>query len=236
MKPLKAALSVLLIGGVLTATMQGSIKIQDKPLVPQAVPAAPQPPATPLAEAVKLYKAGLYQEAINALMQLGGKTKDMTERMKIQVYLGYTYFTINSLEEAERALTNGVRARQDADLNDKAMFPEIGSFAPEFMKFFTTVKSATVGSVYIESVPSKAAVYIDGKKVGVTPMTSDLAYQKYSIKIVKPGYSAKKLDFDFKNSDPGNIKMNLNEGRKHWKGFLQSAVLMVGLSFLIGSI
>ena len=230
MKTLKVILSIFFLAFLLSAAAESYAQIELKP------PAAPTTPATPLAEAVKLYKAGLYQEAIDALVPLGLKAKDRTERMKTQVYLGYTYFTIDNKEEAERALKNGIAARRDAELNDKALFSKIDGFVPDFVKFFKGIKSATVGSVYIESVPSGAAVYIDNVKAGATPLTTELVYQKYSLKFVKGGYTAKRVDLDFKKSDLGSIKMNLNEGRKHWKTFLQSALLMAGLSFLIGSI
>jgi tetratricopeptide (TPR) repeat protein len=227
MKTFKVILSIFFLAFFLSAAAEIYAQVEDKP---------PATPTTPLAEAVKLYKAGLYQEAIDAFVPLGIKAKDRTERMKTQIYLGYTYFTIDNKEEAERAIKNGIAARQDAELNDKALFSEIDGFVLDFVKFFKGIKSATVGSVYIESVPSGAAVYIDNAKAGVTPLTRELAYQKYSLKFVKGGYSAKKMDLDFKKNDLGNIKMNLNEGRKHWKSFLQSALLMAGFSFLIGSI
>ena len=230
MKTLKVILSIFFLAFLLSAAAESYAQVEQKP------PAAPTTPATPLAEAVKLYKAGLYQEAIDALVPLGLKAKDRTERMKTQVYLGYTYFTIDNKEEAERALKNGIAARRDAELNDKALFSEIDGFVPDFVKFFKGIKGATVGSVYIESVPSGAAVYIDNVKAGATPLTTELVYQKYSLKFVKGGYTAKRMDLDFKKSDLGSIKMNLNEGRKHWKTFLQSALLMAGFSFLIGSI
>jgi hypothetical protein len=230
MRTLKVSVAILFLAFFMSAAAVGLAQVEQKPA------AAPPAPTTPLAEAVKLYKAGLYQEAIEALVMLGNRAKDRTERLKTQVYLGYAYFTTDKKEEAERALKNGVAARQDAELNDKALFSEIDDFAPEFVKFFKDIKSAMVGSVYVESVPSGAAVYIDNAKVGVTPLTTALAYQQYSFKFVKPGYPAKKIDFDFNKDEPGNIKMNLKEGRKHWKGFVQSALLMAGLSFLIGSI
>jgi len=230
MKTIKVILSIIFLAFLLSAAAESYAQVEQKP------PATPPTPTTPLAEAVKLYKAGLYQEAIDALVQLGNKAKDRTERIKTQIYLGYTYFTIDNKEEAEQAVKNGIAARPDAEINDKILFSEIDGFVPDFVKFFKAIKNATMGSVYIESVPSGAAVYIDNAKAGVTPLTTALAYQKYSLKFVKWGYSAKKMDLDFKKNDPGNIKLNLNEGRKHWKSFLQSALLMAGFSFLIGSI
>ncbi len=86
MKTPRVVLSLILIPFFFSAAANGLAQVDGKA------------PTTPLAEAVKLYKAGLYQEAIDAFVQLGNKAKDRTERMKTQIYLGYTYFTIDNKE------------------------------------------------------------------------------------------------------------------------------------------
>lgn len=226
MKNPKARVALLLLSTFLAAAAPG---------LAQEEPPAP-PPTTPVAEAVKLYKAGLYQEAIDAFIFVSNKAKNKGERAKAQTYLGYTYYTIGNKEEAERAIKNAIVTKMDTSLTDKDLFSEIEGFVPDFVTFFKDIKSTTVGTVFIESVPSGATVYIDNVKTGKTPLATELAYQRYTLKFVKGGYEAQKMNLDFKKTDLGNVKLNLNEGRKNWKGFLQAALLMAGFSFLIGSI
>ncbi len=49
--------------------------------------------------------------------------------------------------------------------------------------------AATTGRIVISSTPAKAAVVINGKWSGRTPLTvDDLKFGKYVIRVVEPGY------------------------------------------------
>ena len=74
---------------------------------------------------------------------------------------------------------------------------------------------AIVGSVDIASSPGDAAVYVDGKKVGTSPMMIDeLIIGSHEIKLTKPGYGDYVSTFTLTEGQTFTVDANLPDGRE----------------------
>jgi hypothetical protein len=78
--------------------------------------------------------------------------------------------------------------------------------------------AATTGRIVISSTPAKAAVVINGKWSGRTPLTvDDLKFGKYAIRIVEPGYEVARAQFTLSAADAAqsmNVTLRRAPGQK----------------------
>ena len=69
---------------------------------------------------------------------------------------------------------------------------------------------AQEGKLVVNSVPSKAAVYVDGTRLGITPLTSSLSPGKYSIRVEKSGYEEIKEEIEIASAQTAEKKYTLD--------------------------
>jgi serine/threonine protein kinase len=63
--------------------------------------------------------------------------------------------------------------------------------------------TARAGHIVVTSEPSRAAVTVNGKWVGRTPLTlADVAFGKYVIRVIEPGYEVAREEFSLTQSSP----------------------------------
>ncbi|CUS98184.1 PEGA domain-containing protein [Candidatus Kryptonium thompsonii] len=65
--------------------------------------------------------------------------------------------------------------------------------------------------VKIETEPSEVIILVDGNKVGVTPVTFNLAYGTHEIQLMKSGYKGEKLTIDVRRSEMITKTVRLEE-------------------------
>lgn len=115
------------------------------------------------------------------------KVSDMTLMSDIIFYLGASYFLIDEEEQAESYFSIYLSINPDGQPTD--------SFSDEVMSAFDGVKrdrrSAGKGSVKVQSNTDGALVFIDGKIVGMTPVTlRGIREGKHYYRIHKNGFRA----------------------------------------------
>ena len=109
-------------------------------------------------------------------------------------------FMFGGTEKQEPVLTDTVRVIETAPAEISTPAPVVESVQAETAKFAT---------LSIETNPSGATVYIDGSKVGVTPLRNfSAAYGKHTIKLSKTDYFDNVFPCDF-NKDKVDIRQNL---------------------------
>ncbi len=185
-------------------------------------------PGASLAQGMEFYKSGKYEEAIAVFSALIRKSVDPQITLKANLYLGYSYFTIAKQSEAKSAVEAAILLKPEIELDPS-------EFVVDFVKFFQDRKNDMVGVLTIETMPPNARVAIDGVHVGSTPLKRDLLYQKYFLRVVRPGYPALSQNIEISRTQTNNIKVDLTKGQS-WKKLIRSSLMMIGVAILVGSI
>ena len=80
--------------------------------------------------------------------------------------------------------------------------PAVPSEAPPAPRFATR-PMATAGRIVVRSIPTRAAVTINGRWQGRTPLIVEkLPFGKYSVRVVQPGYTVAREEFALSIDDP----------------------------------
>jgi tetratricopeptide (TPR) repeat protein len=182
---------------------------------------------------IDLYTAGQYAQAIEAFSEIIKLSTNTQENVEAYIWLGYTCWTTDKKEDARSSIEKAVQLKPDMKLASDVRGSQ--AFPREFADDVTRWKDSIVGIAFIKSTPDKAVVYIDSKKIGMTPLKIELLYQKYEVRVIKPGYSPVIKDLELKRDNPNLMTVDLLQG-KHWKGFVQSAAAMVVLTLLLNAI
>lgn len=179
-------------------------------------------------EGIDYYKSGKYDKAIETFSEIIRKSLIENEILDAYIYLGYTYFTIEENDEAKVKIEKAIEAKPDLELDEK-------EFVYGFIKFYKETKKGLVGIGFIESIPTRAFVYLDNNKIGSTPIKKELVSQKYFLRLIKWGYSPFEKEIEIKNDRVEHIKIDLTKN-KNWKTFLRSCVVMIAFGFLLEKI
>ena len=111
---------------------------------------------------------------------------DNTDLLQTHINLGATYFFMDKQEDAKAEFKKSVLLDKELELSNKKYKPELISI---FEKAKSEILELPKGALLIESIPSQADIFINGKKVGQTPQSIDLTIGKQFIRISKQGYA-----------------------------------------------
>lgn len=96
---------------------------------------------------------------------------------------------------------------------DPELKPDTKIFGSDVLKAFNAAKSETHGKkglVLIDSQPSGATIELDGKPIGVTPLTAmELSAGRHHVRALKPGFHQAASFPDVKNSEDLDVKLTL---------------------------
>jgi tetratricopeptide (TPR) repeat protein len=173
---------------------------------------------------VEFYKAGKYNEAIEVFRQVLRTSLADREIFTAYLYLGYTYFALQQMDDAKAQVGKAVEI-------DPNFVPSEPDFIAEFVAFYKKTKEEIVGIGFFDSLPPNAKFSLDGKPLGVTPMKKELLAGTYLLRMVRPGYEPYEMLVDIKKSEIGNFKIDLT-GEKNWKTFFRSSLIFVALAVL----
>jgi len=179
-------------------------------------------------EGVKLYQEGKYDRAVEIFSDIVKKSLDKDLCFNSYIYLGYTYFTIGEHEQARFYIEKGVELKQNVDLNED-------EFIRDFILFYRNTKDRVVGIAFIESIPSKASIFMDNKKLGITPIKREFLSQKYYMRLVKWGYDPVVREIEIEVGEVNHFKVDLSKER-NWKTFLRSSLVMIVAGVLISTV
>jgi len=181
-----------------------------------------------LERGVDLYRSGEYEEAIKVFTEVLKLSVDKNEIIRTHVYFAYTYFAMNKLDDAVIQAYEAIKLSPEMTLKEE-------EFPVDFIKFFDTARSQVVGTIFIESAPDKAKVWIDKKEYGLTPLKTQLLAQKYFLKVVKGGYSPHEETIEIRSDSITPIKIDLNK-KRNWKSFALSSLIFGAITILVKSL
>jgi len=181
-----------------------------------------------LEKGVDLYRSGEYEEAIKVFTEVLELSVDKSEIIQTHVYFAYTYFAMNKLDKAVVQAYEAIKQSPEMTLKEE-------EFPVEFIKFFDTARSQVVGTVFIESAPDRARVWIDKKELGFTPLKTQLLAQKYFLRVVKGGYSPHEETIEIRSDSITPIKIDLNK-KRNWKSFALSSLIFGAITVLVKSL
>jgi hypothetical protein len=185
-----------------------------------------------LDKGIKYYKDAKYSDAVDVFSQIKGTSTDRDILFKTYLYWGNISFIIGDVDKAKSYINLTFDYKPEYSL-DENEFP-----SESFIKFWKNERQAVIGIVSFESLPAAAKVYLDGRMIGVTPYKTPLiaVNRKYSIRMVKAGYSVYETVIDLKpNLETTPVIINFNTV-KNWKSFVRSAVLMIVLGITMNRI
>jgi hypothetical protein len=124
-------------------------------------------------------------QSVSLYQQTGPLLGDLTELQAALSYLGAALTLRGSADEGESTFVELLTLNPAATLDDFP--PTVGQI---FERALARADAAATGSVEIYSTPPYAAVYIDGRFEGVTPLTiKELVAGTHYLRIEKTGYT-----------------------------------------------
>ncbi len=181
-----------------------------------------------LEEGIDLYRSGKYEEAIAAFQDVLKLSVDKSEIIRTYLYSGYTYFAMNEPDKTLEQIEQAVKGDPDLKLGEE-------EFAPEFIKFFEAAKAQFVGTVFIESIPNGARVWINKRNVGRTPLKIQLLAQKYDLRVVREWFSPYEENIEIRNASIVPLRIDFYKN-KNWKSFALSSLIMTAITVLARSL
>lgn len=181
-----------------------------------------------LQQGIDFFKSGVYEKAIDSFFDVIKISIDKDILLKAHIYLGYTYYSLENRDEATRQLEAAIGFAPDLKLSEE-------EFVPAFIEFVKVIKKDLVGIVFIESIPSKAFIYLNKKKLGLTPFKKELLAKKYLLRLVKAGYDPHEEEIAIISNDLNNKMFDLSKG-KNWKTFARSCLIMLVLGMTLSKI
>ena len=200
-----------------------------------------------LTEAENNYQNGKFKEAIEIYEQIIVELNKRKELVKTKqklfstmVSLALTYFTIQETEKSKTQLVKLININPNQEI-DEEIYP------PRFVQIFKDVQKANLGELKINSTPSGAAVSIDNKSIGTTPVNKKkFSKGEYVISMAKKGYNILTQKAVVNPGSTNTINVTLikagqkkvieKEGIKKKKRKKVSPVLLIGGLVAIGAI
>lgn len=199
-------------------------------------------PDTVLAKARLFYETGKYQEALDELKGLIASGEEFKPHIMVEIYK-YLAFCSSAFDQRDVAKRNFMKAlTYDPNLELDPVFtsPKIMSLFKEAKRDFleeyqkkmaeeerklrvpvrkTLPKAAPKpGSLEVTANVVNARVYLDGRKIGLTPMdsTETLMPGEYAVKVVKEGYQSWESQVTIASGKKELIIAQLTKLKKPW--------------------
>ena len=164
-------------------------------LVPAA--ASAQDAGALLAEGLVRLRLGKFRQALKVLKRARSKTSDPTTKAQIHLNMGVVYMVLRKRRKARRQFATAMHLELPVGKYAVQVVSPDGLYRLEAE---VVVRSDEVSQVKgslqlvgfkleVTSRPGKARVQLDGKKVGVTPLSTRVAAGEHLIRITKRGFT-----------------------------------------------
>jgi hypothetical protein len=167
------------------------------PIAPAEAPQAPQAPKAPQASQAPQAPSNIGRLLIRstpngASVEVDGVARGVTPLTLRDLDLGSRAITLSRpgyVDEERRIVLTEARPSRTVDVRLTAVAPAARATARPSTPAAIAKPAATTGSLAVESRPTGAAVTIDGKPGGVTPLIiGDLSPGEYRVVMTLPGY------------------------------------------------
>ncbi len=181
---------------------------------------------------------GIYEQIIMKLNKRKELVKTKQKLFKTMVSLALTYFTIQETDKSKLQLEKLIKINPNQEI-DEEIYP------PGFIKLFRDAQNNILGELIITSSPTEAAVTLDNKSIGVTPLKiKKFVKGKYIITIAKKGYNVSTKEIEVNSNKSNSIEVLLEkvavkkviekEGVKKKKKM--SPFILIGGAVVIGAV
>lgn len=147
----------------------------------------------------ELYEAGNYGKAVQAFME----ADKLAPSAALSFNIARAYERLNDTSGALRWYRDYLR-RSPAAQNAAEVRAQVSTMSAKLAK-------SGLQQLTVLSMPVGAVVMIDGRAVGVTPFTSDLALGKHRVSLRHPGHREASHDVSLTPSGPGELSANLEQ-------------------------
>ncbi|UCD85170.1 MAG: PEGA domain-containing protein [Deltaproteobacteria bacterium] len=135
--------------------------------------------------------------------------EDVTPLSDVYFYLGLNYLAIGQIEEAQEEFRKSIRLNPGRELVKGDYLPEVYD---AFDKMNDEVLSSPQPIINIRSSPSLSEVYLDGQKVGVTPLTiKETPPGRHQFRLEKEGYQTEYREIEVAPGEVRDFEISLRE-------------------------
>jgi len=121
------------------------------------------------------------------------------------LYLGLSNYSLNKKYLARTYFEEVLRLQPGFELNDI-------NHNRAVLDIFNSLRSSILSTVNISSLPEGAEIYINKKKIGISPIEhKSMTPGFYDVIALKPGYEAVSSSFQLHSNDTINVTLDLKE-------------------------
>jgi tetratricopeptide (TPR) repeat protein len=145
----------------------------------------------------ELYESGQYHEAVQAFMEADG----LAPSAPLSFNIARAYERLNDPSGALRWYRDYLRRSPRA--------PNVGEVRGRVSALSAKLAQSGVQQLTVLSMPVGASVTVDGRVVGVTPFTGDLALGEHRVSLDLPGYREQTHEVVLAHGAPTDLSSNL---------------------------
>jgi tetratricopeptide (TPR) repeat protein len=145
----------------------------------------------------ELYESGQYQKAVQAFIEADA----LAPSAPLSFNVARAYERLNDSSGALRWYRDYLRRSPRA--------PNAGEVRTRVAALSAKLAQTGVQQLTIVSMPAGASVTVDGRAVGVTPFTMDLALGKHRVSLGLPGYREQTHEIELAAAAPTDLSSNL---------------------------
>lgn len=140
---------------------------------------------------------------IKKAIQIG--LKDKSDQIQAHLHLGFAYIAKGKRIDAVVEFAKAINLDPEINLDPK-------TYSSKIISVFNETKQSLVDSLTVVSNPGGADVFLDGKKVGVTPVKiSGVLVGERSLTIVKDYYQPKSLTVQVYKAEENRVEVQLEK-------------------------
>ena len=140
---------------------------------------------------------------IKKAIQIG--LKDKSDQIQAHLYLGFAYIAKGKRVDAIVEFAKAINLDPDTSLDPKI-------YSNKIISVFNETKQSLVDSLTVVSTPGGADVFLDGKKVGITPIKiSGVLVGEHSLTVVKDYYQSKSLTVQVYKAEENRVEVQLDK-------------------------
>jgi hypothetical protein len=131
---------------------------------------------TKLEQGQKLFASGDFEGALKALDAAAQESRDDAVLEKVHLLRAQCFAARQDFVRAEEAFAHALEANPEALLDPARVDPTV-------VKLLDSVRTRLTGTLVVESLPPGAAVTLDGKAVGVTPLAQPVSVGRHRLEV-----------------------------------------------------
>jgi len=131
--------------------------------------------------------------------------KDRADMIQAHLYLGFAYVGKGKRIDAMVEFAKAINLNPELNLDPKV-------YSSKIVNVFNETKQGLVDSLTIVSTPGSADVFLDGKKMGVTPLKlTSIIVGDHVLKVVKEYFQPKEIDIRVDKGEDNRVQVQLEK-------------------------